>query len=290
MAQEGPVIRQTPDSARSGMGAVAEGVDLSAGGTPEVVEALRQALLRQPVIVVPGQRIGPEALLKLATAFGGAQAHTAVRYRHPDFPDLSYVSNVDRDGKIDTFSHATRASAWHSDGSFLDQPYSFTLLYGLETPRQGGATQFANMYLAYESLPDDLRRRADAAQAVHALGRGPEGAAASTNPGDKAAAAFTPITWPVIRIQPETGRRSIYINPIHTTHIVGADEAEARALYRDLLEFCVRPEFVYEHRWRVGDLVIWDQRSTMHRAAGGVPLTERRVLLRAHVKGEALVA
>lgn len=279
-------IVETPDSRRCGLGAVVKGLDVSQPLPGETVAALREAALAFPVLVIPGQDLSPEALVRFARSFGELQPHTAERYRHPDFPELSYISNVDRDGKVDVFGQTKRATGWHSDGSFLEVPYSFTILYGLEVPSVGGPTLFANTTLAYERLDEETRRRADGATAIHAIGSGPEGAGSpSRQKRVERPDLFPDIEKPVVRVHPETGRKALFINPMHTSHIVGEDREEADALYARLIAFCTRPEFVYEHRWNVGDLVIWDQRCTLHRAGGGVAPNERRIMLRALVRG-----
>jgi taurine dioxygenase len=160
------------------------------------------------------------------------------------------------------------------------------MLYALETPAQGGATLYNNMYLAYEKLSLDLRRKADATEAVHAIGSGPDGAGSpSANKRHENPDAFPDIVKPVVRTHPETGRKALFVNAMHTSHIVGMPKAQSDVLLKELVDFSTRPEFVYEHKWKVGDLVIWDERSTMHRAGGGVAAGQRRVLLRALLEG-----
>lgn len=261
-------------------------LDVSQPLSPETIATLRDAVLRFPALIIPGQQLTPEQLLAFGRAFGDLQPHTAERYRHPEFPELSFVSNVDRDGKIDEFGQQKRATGWHSDGSYLKVPYSLTLLYCVEAPSNGGKTLFANMCKAYEALPDEMKRRVDGATAVHAVGSGPDGATApSAGKRQQFPDLFPDIEKPLIQVHPETGRKVLFLNPTHTSHIVGDDREECERLYHDLVAFSTQPQFVYEHSWKVGDVVIWDQRSTLHRGGGGIPRTERRVMLRTLVKG-----
>jgi taurine dioxygenase len=279
-------LEHTSDSARTGLGVRVHGLDLSAPLAPEALALLRRTALEFPVTLIADQDLDAPGLFTFANSFGPLQVHTAERYHHPDFRELSYVANVGRDGSADQFGSAIRASGWHSDGSFLAKPYSHAMLYALETPVQGGATLFNNMILAYEKLPIELRRKADAASAVHAIGSGPDGAGSPSankrheNPDD-----FPDIVKPVVRTHPETGRRALFVNAMHTSHLVGMERSESDILLKELVGFSTQPEFVYEHKWSVGDLVIWDERSTMHRAGGGVAAGQRRVLLRALFKG-----
>lgn len=279
-------VVETAESRRTGMGVEIEGLDASRPMDAETVAAVRKVMLQYPVVVLHGQSLTPEQLTRFGGAFGILQPHTAERYHHPEFKELSYISNIGADGKVDEFGHNKRATGWHSDGSFLEVPYSFTLLYALESPSEGGPTCFSSTELAYNNLPEDLRRRADEAIAVHALASGVEGATApSAQKRRDHPELFPEIERPAVQVHPETGRKAIFVNPTHTSHIKGEDRDAPGSLYRTLIEFCIRPEFVYEHKWRVGDIVIWDQRCTMHRAGGGLKPTDRRVMLRALVRG-----
>jgi taurine dioxygenase len=279
-------VEETSDSRRCGLGVLIHGLDLSKPLSEGAIGELRRIALDYPVTVLRGQQLDPAGLQEFARRFGTQQAHTAERYHHPEFRELSYVANVGRDGSADQFGHAVRASGWHSDGSFLARPYSHAMLYALEVPAQGGATLFNNMYLAYERLPEDLRRRVEGLRAVHAIGSGWDGEGSpSRNKRTESPAAFPDIARPVVRLHPETGRKALFVNAMHTSHIDGMDRQEGIELLKALVEFSTRPEFVYEHRWRIGDLVIWDERATMHRAGGGVPAGQRRVLLRTLFEG-----
>jgi taurine dioxygenase len=275
-------VVQTDESRRTGMGARIEGVDLAAGVTPEIIAAIRQAVLDYPVIAIPGQSLDPVQLMTFARNFGELQVHTAERYRHPEHPELSFVSNIDRDGKIDEFGHNTRATGWHSDGSFLELPYSLTMLYSVEAPSQGGPTLFANMRKTYERLPAELKARLEGATAVHALASGYDGA---TAPSAAKRHLYPEVEKPAILVHPENGTKAVFLNAAHTSHLLGMDREESDRLIREVVEFATSEPFVYAHYWKPGDLVIWDQRCTMHRAGGGLSRGERRVMLRALVRG-----
>lgn len=284
-------IVETDESRRTGLGAIVEGLDTQGKLSGETAAALRAAALKYPVLVIRSPELDPGRLADFASTFGELQPHTAERYRHPERPELSYISNVDREGKIDDYAQTKRATGWHSDGSFLRQPYSFTMLYGVEVPSKGGATMFANCTLAYDRLPDDIRSEIADVQAVHAIGSGPDGAGSpSRNKRFEQPDLYPDIIRPVVSVHPETGKRALFINPMHTSHLVMADKARADELYSYLIEFVTQPEFVYAHQWRANDIVIWDQRCTLHRAGGGVDPSERRIMLRALVKGTELVA
>lgn len=286
MTKAGFNLIETEESRSTGLGAVIEGLDVTQGVGGDLARSLRDAALRFPVLVIRGQHLDPEALVAFGRTFGKLQPHTAERYRHAEYPELSYVSNVDPDGTIDVYGQTKRALGWHSDGSFLRVPYSFTLLYGVEVPSKGGATLFSNSYLAYERLPEAIKAEVKDLTAVHAIGSGPDGAGSpSRNKRFEEPDKYPDIEKPLVMTHPETGRPALFINPMHTSHIVLEDRARAAQLYDYLVEFSTHPEFVYNHDWRRGDIVMWDQRCTMHRAGGGVGRNERRVLLRALVRG-----
>lgn len=278
-------LEHTVDSARSGLGVRLHGLDLSGELAPQALDELRRTALEYPVMVVVGQSLDAAGLFALARSFGRLEAHTAQRYHHPEFRELSYVANVGRDGSTDQFGSTIRASGWHSDGSFLEQPFSQAMLYALEVPEKGGATFFANMYRAYDGLPAELKKRADCAFAMHALGSGPDGAAApSAKQALEHPELYPRTVKPVVRVHPETGRRALFVNAMHTSHVLDMERSQSDMFLKELIDFSTRPEFVYRHDWQVGDLVIWDERSTLHRAGGGVAAGQRRVLLRALFK------
>jgi taurine dioxygenase len=258
------------------------GCDLSAPLTRQAHDALRRSILDHPVLVFRGQALTPAQLLALGEAFGRPQPHTILQYRHAEFPALSWVTNVDQDGKVDDFGAKRRAVAFHADGSFKPVPEQFTILHGMEVPSVGGPTIFADMYLAYEALSPAMQRRLDGLTAMHRRGGGPAGeringvVATSKELQQK----YQGASHPIVRPHPETGRKALYVNPLHTAYVENMAAAEGDALLESLHDHCARPEYHYSHQWRQGDVVMWDQRCTLHRAGGGTPAGERRVFLR----------
>jgi taurine dioxygenase len=270
------------------LGAELHGVDLSRPLDSATLERIRAAFRAEPVLVMRNQALVPENLIAIGDALGFIEPHSILQYRHPQFPQLSYVTNVKPDGTIDEYGQNKRAIDWHIDGTFKAQPDCITFLYSIAAPTSGGATQFTSMYAAYAALPTELRARAETLSCFHMRGAGWKCTAPPPplTAEQKASGAFEGSIHPLVITHPDSARRSIYASPTHTSHVVGVPRAESDAILDAIYDVATRPEFQYHHHWRVGDLVMWDQRATMHRAGGGTPRDQRRIMLRAMVVSE----
>lgn len=264
------------------LGAELVGFDLAAPLTPERAETLRRAFWANPVLALRGQQLSPERLVEIGRVFGRLEPHSILHYRHPEHAELSYITNVDKDGNVDSFGQNKRAIDWHSDGSFKAQPDSVAFLYSIAAPSAGGATEFCNMYAAYETLPATLRQRIDGRRAFHKRGEGwrCESPPPPLTEEQKASGEFDGAEHPVVITHPHSGRRALYINPSHCVQIVGMDRAESDALLDELVAHATQERFRYAHAWRVGDILFWDQRCLLHRAGRGTPAGEKRIMLR----------
>ncbi len=266
------------------MGIEIAGVDLSRPADGRTFAALRDALLRHLLVCFPGQRLDQTQHVEFSRLFGELQVHVLDQYRSPTHPEIYVLSNVDGKGET-TGEHPDKGTlVWHSDLSFQRRPALATLLYGIEVPRAGGDTLFANMYAAYDALDAGMKRRIDGLRAVHDLdvSRQRAGAPPMTEAQRREA---PPVDHPLVRIHPETGRRCLYISH-HAVRIDGMGEEEGKALLDALMDHATQPRFVYAHRWKPGELVMWDNRCTMHRATGYDAKDERRVMNRTVVKGD----
>ncbi|MEO1016130.1 MAG: TauD/TfdA family dioxygenase [Pseudomonadota bacterium] len=275
-------------SERRALGSVLDSINIGADITSDLIGMIQRALWQSGVLVIHGQKLEAEQLDRLGRAFGRMEPHSILHYRHPEFPELSYISNVDKDGKIDTFAHYKRAVDWHTDGSFKDRPDTEAFLYSLKAPTVGGATCFTDMRLAYDTLSPERRDRIAGLKAFHKRGEGwrtVSGPPPLTEE-QKRSGAFAGAAHPVVITHPHTKRRSLYINPGHTSHIVGFSKTDSDALLDELYEHSIAPEFQYHHNWRPGDIVFWDQRSVMHKAGGGVPTDQQRIMIRGMMTGE----
>jgi len=272
-----PPLRIHP--VREGFVAEIEGLDLASRLTENEVYVVRRAFTDHPVLVFHAQSLDPPALAAFGARFGEPTPHTQLKYRVPECPECSFVTNRNPDGTMDEYGQSERAAAFHSDGSFKEVPDTITILHGLEIPAVGGGTDFTDGYAAYEALSEDMRARLAHLKARHRLHRGISGSP-GTSPRPKAVEQHPGSVHPVIRTHPVSRRKSIYVNPIHTECVEGVSAEDSRKLLEILYLHCTQPRFQYAHGWRRGDVVMWDQRCTLHRAAGGVPHGEARVLLR----------
>ena len=265
------------------IGARVEGLDLSAAQTPDVYRQLLEAIGRHKVLVFPGEPLDVEAFHTFARGFGPLQEHVLRKYRHDRFADLSWLSNVAADGSIDSFGNV-RATTWHNDGSYTPAPPALGILHAFEVPSRGGATIFADMCNAYDTLDADMQARLADLNGLHCHGTGPAGGMYDNTLDDDQAEKTNDVVHPVVTVHPRNGRNVLYLNETHPRRIRELEAAESLELLQSLMVHATRPENIYAHDWRVGDLLIWDQWSTMHRGAGDFPPDERRVKIRAIVE------
>jgi taurine dioxygenase len=267
-----------------GLGAEIFGVDLALLDD-RAFHQIRQAFTSHLVLFFRGQQIGPERQVELTRRFGPVLRVPYVGHLK-EHPDVIAVLKEAEERQISTFGNA-----WHSDFSFLEEPPAGSLLYALEVPAYGGDTLWSNMYAAYESLSEGMRRMLDGMKAIHTgtpYGRqGGVGIKASRSiqitRGDSEADRET--AHPVVRTHPESGRKALFVNAIYTTRFEGMTEAESKPLLDFLFEHAIRPEFTCRFRWSPGALAIWDNRCTLHYAVNDYD-GSRRLLHRTTFAGE----
>ena len=267
------------------MGAEIRGLDLAGPLSAATFEAVRDAFRRYLLLVFPGQQLSNEDHIGFSRRFGELQVHVLEQYRHPEHPEIYVLSNVDRTTGRTIGEHPDKGTlAWHSDLSFQRRPAQATLLYGREVPAEGGDTLFANMVAAYDALPEAMRAQIDGLRAIHDLDRSRQrmGAPPMTEAQRREA---PPIDHPLVRHLPDHGRRSLFASG-HAATIAGWDPAAGEALLANLMAHATDERFLYRHRWRANDLVMWDNRCTMHRATGYDTSGARRVMQRTVVLGE----
>ena len=266
------------------MGAEVIGANLSKPLTRSLKAAILDAFLEHHLLAFRDQNLSPEQQHAFTTNFGEIEEHVA---RLPDgekLPLVHVVNNLDKDGNPTAQPHSTGNYFWHTDKSYHAVPSLATLLHALELPPEGGDTLFVNTYLAYEALTQDRKEQLADLRAIHSW------EASRRNTGNMPATEQQkrerpPVSHPVVRTHPETGRKLLYIG-IHTSHIEGMPEAEGKAQLDELLEHASQPEHVYRHKWRQGDLCMWDNRCLLHRADSNYNMSKhRRVLHRTVVRG-----
>jgi alpha-ketoglutarate-dependent taurine dioxygenase len=240
------------------------------------------------VLVFPGQHITDAEHVEFTRSFGEPEIFHQKIIRSRRMKEIFRVSNVDDDGNLMPPAHPTvkqvaLAQFWHTDSSYRTNPCVGSLLHGVETSRTGGETQFTNMYTVYEALPDSLKHQVQGRKARHNFGH-LHTLAALKPLTEEEKAAMPPVWQPMVRKHPVTGRQSLYISPIYNDEVEGMGAKDARRLIAELTEFAAQPRFVYRHRWEPDDVVMWDNRCTMHQVTPHDP-TERRVMHRTTIMG-----
>jgi taurine dioxygenase len=274
-------------STGAALGAEVRGVDLRDLDLSQFA-ALKRAWHDHPVILVRGQTLSDRDLIAFSRRFGDldwAPVQETGRRFVEGLPEIYVVSNVTVNGQP-IGSLGAGEAVWHTDMSYLDVPPMASMLYALEVPPAGGNTSFCSMYAVYEALPDGLKRQIANLKIKHdgtynSGGYLRQGVTPTDDPRTSPGAVH-----PLVCTHPETGRRMLYLGRRRNAYLVGLELAESEALLDELWEFVSRPEFAWEHIWRVGDLVLWDNRCTMHRR-DPFDASARRIMHRTQIKGSA---
>jgi taurine dioxygenase len=241
------------------------------------------------VVVFRRQNLSNERHIEFSRWFGELEIHIVKKYLLPGFPEILLISNI-RDDRGEHIGLADAGFTWHSDTSYRRRPSRCSLLYAKEVPQRDGQplgdTVFANAIAAYEVLPENMKRRLDYLKAIHRYSARRRVADSPRPKLTQAQLAETPdIAHPIVRTHPYTGRKSLYVTAGECAGIEGMPEDEAVDLIAELDAHCVRPEFLYRHKWQVGDLLMWDNTSSMHLAICDYALPERRLMHRTTVIG-----
>jgi taurine dioxygenase len=241
------------------------------------------------VVVFRGQTLSSARHIEFSRRFGELEIHIVKKYLLPDYPEILRISNV-RDANGELIGLADAGFTWHTDTSYLQRPSRCSLLHAQEVPvRDGqvlGDTIFTNTIAAYEALPDGMKRALAGKKAIH---RYSERKRIANSPRPKLTQAqldATPdVAHPIVRTHPATGRKALYVTEGECIGIQGMPEEDARPLISELHAHCIRPEFQYRHKWQVGDLLMWDNATSMHLAICDYQLPERRLMYRTTVIG-----
>ena len=241
-----------------------------------------QAWLDYNILVVPDQELTIEDFLAYSRRFGRIEPHPSKSTRHPDYPEITMlgINKFGSDGKLIEAVYRRGAEGWHTDGAYDDVPFKATQLYGVAIPSQGGNTLFSDMYAAYEALPERLKTRLEGRRGGFVYG-GRTGQTALLNPEDRNRPPAMHLLFPTHQ---ETGRRSLYFDPGKILFIEGLEARESDDMIAELTERMIPPDAEFHHQWRVGDIVIWDNRCSVHKAAGDYPPEEDRIHWRVSIK------
>jgi len=269
------------------------GFDLSRDMDDRQFREIEAAFHDNIVVVFRGQNLANERHIEFSRRFGELEIHIVKKYLLPDHPEILRISNI-RDENGELIGLADAGFTWHTDTSYLQRPSRCSLLHAKEVPvRDGqaiGDTVFTNTIAAYEALPDGMKRALAGRKAIH---RYSERKRIENSPRPKLTKAqldATPdVAHPIVRTHPATGRKALYVTEGECIGIEGMPEEDARPLIAELHAHCIRPEFQYRHKWQVGDLLMWDNATSMHLAICDYQLPERRLMYRTTVIGDVPV-
>jgi taurine dioxygenase len=261
------------------LGTEALGVDLSEPLDEKDSAWIARVFAEHPVLVFRDQDLGAAELAAFGRRFGTPRKHALVKYRHAEHEDVSWLTNVDAEGKVDWYG-VKRATDWHTDSTYEDNLPLLAILHAKEVPSEKGGTMFTDMGAAYAALPEARQQQLAGLTALHSRHTGPAGVRLYGDEKGMTEKQYDEVAWPAVARHPVTGRPILFVNPMHTHGFAGMARDQAWPLIEELAAHATQDRFVYYHHWRVGDVLMWDERATMHRSAGDYRPDERRVMLR----------
>lgn len=267
------------------LGAEVSGVDLSQPIAAETFARIRAAWLEHMVLRFRGQKLTDPQLLAFSRQFGELDPpgpNPLGRPFLPDHPEMNVISNV-KEGGVPIGGLGDGEAIWHADMTYIERPPMAAILYAIEIPPAGGDTYWANMVLAYETLPAELKARIEGREAVHdatynSAGTLRKGYKQVIDPRTAPGARH-----PLVRMHPESGRRCLFLGRRRNSYIVGLELHESERLLDELWRHATQPQFTMRQQWRVGDVMVWDNRCTLHRRDGFDPAA-RRLLHRTQIR------
>lgn len=243
-------------------GAIVEGINLGKDTDPDTMAEVKKLWAEHQLLLFRNQDLNEEQLVAFSGGLGDLEIHLRREYLSPDNPEILMISNMkDGDRAIGILSDTE--VGWHYDQIYLPKPAVGSLLYSVILPNNGGQTSFADMTAAFAALSDDMKAKLEGKKAIQSY----EAFNAQFSvPTSKTQKKMSPdIAQPLVRTHPITGRKALYICPGMTTQIMGLEPEDSRETLDFLFDWCVRDEFVYTHDWVLGDALLWDNASTMHR-------------------------
>jgi len=270
-------------------GAEIHGLDLREPLGEDLRRELNQAFARYHVLVFRGQKLAPREFARAVENFGEIMPQAIKGFgtkEHPDVFELKPMAVAPGEYR------APGGDGFHTDHSFEPEPPKATSLHPVVLPRSGGDTQFCNVHLAYDELPAQTKQRIDALRAVHAYYSANAAYPVRQLDAESLAALPPPVEHPLVPVHPDNGRRYLYINQSRMQSIIGMDDASMKQLVKALVAHATQSKYEYRHVWRDGDMVIWDNRSVLHKANGDYDMREGegRLMYRVMLKGSAPLA
>jgi taurine dioxygenase len=269
------------------VGAEIRGVDLAGGIDDATFAEIDAALSAYAVIFLRDQRITPQQQVDFSRRFGEIEINAFNKYALEENPAVLVVSNIKENGK--DIGYADAGSHWHSDMSYTATPPRMTMLYAVEVPQRDGEplgdTWFASAVAAYDDLPDAVKRQLDGKRAIHRFAAKERGVKKPVPLTPEQIAKNPDVIHPVVRRHPATGAKALYVRKGECIGIEGMPDAEALPLIEDLSDRITREKYIYRHRWKVGDLLMWDNALVQHWAPRDYEWPDRRMMLRTTVNG-----
>lgn len=276
------------------IGAEILGVDLSAPMDETTFQLIHQAWLDHLLLIFPAQSISDAEQIAFARRFGELEIHPSKDHRSSEHAEIYRVANVDEQGQIlapegEAWRYLNITWLWHSDSSFREIPSTGSILHGLEVTGagNGGETLFCNLYAAFDALPRAMQQRIEGLRVLHShdavlrRGAGIDKSSKYEN--------IPPVEQPLVRRHPQTGRKSLFLSPHTMDGVIGLGEQQGQALLDELIEFAIADRFVYRHVWAAHDVIMWDNRCTMHAVTPYDNANVRRIMHRATIAGDAPV-
>jgi taurine dioxygenase/putative 2-oxoglutarate oxygenase len=261
------------------IGTEVRGIDVIEKVSVRDLDRIYQAWIDTTILLFRGQHMPPAQHVEFTKRFGEIATYTRSEFGLPEQPEILVLSNITKDGKL--IGSPVSGRVWHTDGHYLAEPPAGSMLYAIEVPPMGGDTWFANMFAAYDALPAVTRERIEDLKVIISRVR-----SRPYNYPDRPAPTPTQIKeWvdmpqPMVRVHEENGRKAIYAGGSVPWRIEGMPEEESLPLVTFVQEFAVQPKFSYRHRWQPGDIVLWDNRSAMHKATPYDQRNQRRLMHR----------
>ena len=270
-------------------GAEIAGIDIAQGFDDATFKEIDDAFNKNGVIVFRNQNISEEDHIAFTKRFGEIGPNTFASYHsHPTFPnEMLVISNIKENGKY--IGNSDAGHTWHTDQSYTECPPRATILYAIEIPMRNGKslgdTLYANSAVAYDALPEDMKKHLDGLKAIHNIAARKRGGEAPKKVNATLKDKYADAIHPVVRTHPFTGRKSLYVRDGECTGIVDMPDKEALPLIAELSRHITKKEFIYRHHWQVGDLIMWDNCTVQHLALKDYGPDDRRYIHRTVVLG-----
>lgn len=266
------------------LGAEVSNINLSAPLSPEQFAIVENAFLKHHVLVFRAQPLTDETHLEFAKRFGPLEGHINKPTRHKKHDKVQVFSNVKADGSTTGTHPELGTYAWHTDKSYVTEPSLTTILRSPSIAKSGGDTLFANTHAAYDGLDAATKQKLAGLKAEHSWKRSREKVGERAATAEQIVAA-PPVQHPIARTHPVTGRKCIYVGS-HVSHVIGMDYDEGVQLLQELEDHAAQSKYLYTHKWQVDDVLMWDNRSTMHCVTPYDAANEKRAIHRVVVKGD----